>query len=328
MTPIKENEITELSRNAIQAFDDLDGLHSGFRPAHAKGILLSGVFTPSANGRQLTRAPHLQRNWTQVTVRFSDFAGIPNVADNDPNASPRGIAIRFHLGEHVHTDILAHSYNGFPTRTAEEFVEFLRALHASGPNTPKPTPIESFLAAHPAALAFVQDPKPFPSSFTKESFYAVNAYKFTNETGISQYGRYRILPEDGSEHLDSATAASKAPNFLFDEIKEKLAEGSVRMRIAVQLAADGDVVDDSTVHWPEDRPLVEFGIVELLSVLPNNEAEQRHIIFDPIPRVGGIDPSGDPLLEPRAAVYLMSGRRRRAMGAVDVSQPSYAAASK
>jgi catalase len=114
-------------------------------------------------------------------------------------------------------------------------LDFLRTLHASGPNAPKPTPIESFLVAHPAALAFVQDPKPFPASFIKESFFAINAYKFTNETGISQHGQYRILPEDGSEHLDSAAAAAKAPNFLFDEIKEKLAEGSVKMRIAVQL---------------------------------------------------------------------------------------------
>jgi catalase len=36
------------------------------------------------------------------------------------------------------------------------------------------------------------------------------------------------------------------------------------------------------------------------------------IIFGPIPRVDGIDPSADPLLELRAAIYLLSGRRRRA----------------
>jgi catalase len=39
--------------------------------------------------------------------------------------------------------------------------------------------------------------------------------------------------------------------------------------------------------------------------------QQKHIIFDPIPRVDGIEPSDDPLLELRAAVYLLSGRRRR-----------------
>jgi catalase len=41
-------------------------------------------------------------------------------------------------------------------------------------------------------------------------------------------------------------------------------------------------------------------------------AEQKHLIFDPIPRLAGIEPSDDPLLELRAAIYLISGRRRRA----------------
>ncbi len=196
MTPVKEDQATKLSQNILQAFDDLSGLHKGFRPTHAKGILLSGVFTPAAGGRGLTRAPHLRQNWTTVTVRFSDFGGIPTVADSDPNASPRGMAIRFHLGEHVHTDIIAHSINGFPTRTAEEFVEFLRAVGASGPDTPSPKPVEVFLAAHPAALEFVQVPKPLPASFAKECFYAVNAYQFTNEDGVSvpKAGLNTLLP--------------------------------------------------------------------------------------------------------------------------------------
>ncbi len=86
----------------------------------------------------------------------------------------------------------------------------------------------------------------------------------------------------------------------------------MKMRILVQLAAEGDVVDDATIQWPEQRPLVEFGTVEVNGEVSNNAEEQRHIIFDPIPRVDGIEPSGDPLLDPRASVYLASGRRRRA----------------
>jgi catalase len=251
-----------------------------------------------------------------LTIRFSDFAGIPTVPDNSPDASPRGIAIRFHLAEHVHTDIVAHSVDGFPARTAEEFLEFLRAAHASGPSSPKPSPIELFLGAHPAALEFVQVPKPIPVSFAKESFYAVNAYRFTNASGDSRFGRYRIRPEGGAEYLTDEAAASMPANFLFDEIKARLTGGPVKFRIFVQLAADGDVVDNSTVHWPEDRPEVEFGTFEVAGLIPENESEQRHIIFDPIPRVDGIDSSGDPLLEPRADIYLLSGRRRRANGAV------------
>ena len=314
MTPAKDTQSTNLSRDILQAFDDLSGLHPGFRPAHAKGILISGVFTPSPSGISLTRAPHLQRPATPVTVRFSNFAGVPAIPDNHPDASPRGIGIRFHLAEHVHTDIIGHSVDGFPARTAEELVEFLRAVHASGPGAASPTPIEAFVATHPAALEFVQVAKPVPGSFAKESFFAVNAYKFTDQSGVSRYGRYRIRPDGASDYLAPEIAAAKAADFLFDEIRERLARGPAKLHIAVQLAAAGDVVDDSSVHWPADRPQVEFGAIELTSVVPNDEAEQRHIIFDPIPRVDGIDPSADPLLEPRASVYLLSGRRRRAGG--------------
>ena len=222
------------------------------------------------------------------------------------------MAIRFHLAEHAHSDIIAHSVNGFPARNVDEFLELLRAIIATGPDSPHPTPIEAFLGAHPAALAYVQTPKSVPTSFFKESFYAVNAHRFTNAEGVSRYGRYRILPEGGNEYLDAAAAAKQAPDFLFDDLRDQLARGPVAMRIAVQMAAAEDIVNDATVQWPDNRPVVEFGTMELMNVLQNNEAEQRHIIFDPIPRVDGIDPSGDPLLEPRASVYLMSGRRRRA----------------
>lgn len=311
-----DEKLLALSRDVIEGFDKADGgIHPGFRPAHAKGILLTGVFTPSSEATSLTRAPHIQRNSTPVTVRFSDFAGVPAVPDNDPQgASPRGCAIRFHLAEHAHTDIVAHSVDTFPARTTEEFLDFLNALIATDPAGPHPNAIERFLGSHPAALAFVQAPKPIPTSFAKESFFAVSAFKFTNANGVSRYGRYRILPVAGNEYLDAAGAAAQSPNFLFDEIQERVAKGAVKFRIAVQLAKDGDTTDDATVRWPEDRPQLTFGEISLKEITPNNASEQQQIIFDPIPRVGGIEASADPLFEPRANVYRMSGRRRREAG--------------
>src|SRR5271166_3403240 len=131
-----DERLSALSRETIETFDKANGgVHPGFRPAHAKGILLTGTFTPSPEAASLARARHLHRNSTPVTVRFSDFAGIPTVADNDPQgASPRGFAVRFHLAEHVHTDIIGHSVDGFAVRTPEEFLEFLRAVKATGPD--------------------------------------------------------------------------------------------------------------------------------------------------------------------------------------------------
>src|SRR6516164_4699431 len=296
MPPTTDEKLLALSREVIETFDKANGgVHSGFRPAHAKGILLTGAFALSSEAASLTRAPHLHRDSTPVTVRLSDFAGIPTVADNDPQgASPRGCAIRFHLGEHVHTDIIAHSHDGFPTRTAEELEEFLHAVAASDPSKPHPNAIEQYLGAHPKALEFVQAPKPFPSSFARESFFAVSAFKFIAAGGTSRFGRYRILPELGSDNLDASAAAAKGPNFLFDEIRERIAKSPVKFRIVVQLAEEGDTVDDATVRWPESRRQIKFGEATLNALVADSDAEQRRIIFDPIPRVDGIEASADP----------------------------------
>jgi catalase len=302
-----------LAEKLVDILDTLSGLHPGFRPAHAKGLMCAGTFTPAPEAAKLTRAPHANKPSTPVTVRYSDSTGVPTIPDNDPQRSgPRGIAVRFHLGDHDHTDIVAHSTNGFPVRTGEEFLEFLRAAAAAGAG--KPEAIGAFLAAHPNARRFVETAKPIPTSFAREAFYAVTAFKFTNAAGVSKCGRFRIRPEAGTEYLSNEAAARQSPNFLFEEIGSRLAKGPVKLGIFVQIADPGDEVADASVTWPDSRAEIPFGTLTLTAHVDDQEPERRKIIFDPVPRVDGIDTSGDPLSEVRADVYLFSGRRRRAAG--------------
>ena len=307
-----DEKLLALANDLVHQLITIFGEHPGFRPAHAKGAMFTGTFTPAAGAASLTKAPHATRPSTPVTVRFSNSTGIPLLPDNEPNANPRGLAVRFHLAEHVHTDIVSHSTDGFPTHTGGEFLEMLRALASSDPVNLKGSPLEAFLGSHPAALAFVQTPKPAPVSFATETYFGVTAMRFTNADGTSRFGRYRIIPEAGNEHLDDAATKAKDANYLFDEIAKRVAKGPVRFKLLVQVAKDDDVVDDATVHWPGDRQLVELGRIELTAPVADDAREQKQIIFDPIPRVDGIEASADPLLELRAAIYLISGRRRRA----------------
>jgi catalase len=304
-----DEKLIALSEDLLEQFDTIFGLHPGFRPVHAKGALLTGSFTPSRDAVSLTRAPHIARESTPVIVRFSNSTGIPLMPDNDPNANPHGMAIRFMLAEHVHTDIISHSTDGFPVRTGPEFLEMLRAIAASASN-PSPSPIEAFLGTHPAAFAFVQ-PRPVPSSFAREAYFAISAFRFTNKDGLSLYGRYRITPDAGVENLDDATAKNKDANFLFDDLTRLISAGPISFQIKVQIANENDVVNDATIHWPEDRSLVNLGKLTLNAIVSDQAHAQKAIIFDPIPRVDGIEPSDDPLFELRSAIYLLSGRRRR-----------------
>jgi catalase len=299
-----------LAEKLLGALDAVSGVHAGFRPAHAKGLMCTGTFSPSPEAKQLTRAPHATRPSTPVTVRFSNSTGIPDIPDNDPAKSgPRGMAVRFHLDDHVHTDLVAHSANAFPVRTGEEFAELLHAVAALGAG--KPEAIGAFLAGHPAAKRFVELPKPIPTSFAREAFFALTAFKFTNAEGTVSHGRFRIRPESGTEYLSDEAAAKQSANFLFDEIGPRLKQGPVRFGIFVQVAEAGDNTQDVTATWPETRAEIPFGTITLTARVDDQEPERRKIIFDPVPRVDGIDSSGDPLIEARGDVYLLSGRRRR-----------------
>ncbi|KAJ7677505.1 catalase related subgroup domain-containing protein [Mycena rosella] len=299
-----DQKLITLSEEIIAQFDAIFGLHPGFRPAHARGAMLTGSFEPTSEAAALSSALHFKQVSTPITVRFSSSTGIPLVPDNDPNANPRGFGLRFNLAEHVHTDIVGHSAPAFPTRTGAEFLGFLRAL-AGGT-------IADFLGSHPAALAFVQTPKPFPTSFAREGYFALHAFKFTNSEGVTRFGRYTIIPDAGLEHLDEAAVKSKSESYLFDELSERVSQGPITFHLLCQIANDGDVTDDVTVHWPKDRATVNLGKLTLTNLVADNERQQKKIIFDPIPRIEGIEESEDPLFEFRAALYLISGRRRRA----------------
>ena len=307
-----DQKLLDLSDKILATFAQIFGEHPGIRPAHGKGTLLNGTFTPCAGAADLSIAQHFQRASTSVVVRFSNSTGLPNIPDTDPNTLPKGIAVRFILGEHLHTDIIGQSTDGFPARNGEEFLEFLGALATSDPANLAGSPLEPFLGSHPAALRFVQTPKPFPASFAQESYFGVTALKFTNAAGEGRFGRYHITPDAGNDYLDDSVVQSKDANYLFTELSERIAAEAVRFTLAVQLAEDADVVDDATIHWPSDREVRELGTLELTSPVTDDAAQQKHLIFDPIPRLVGIEPSDDPLLELRAAIYLISGRKRRA----------------
>ena len=130
MAPATQNRTAPsdtLIHDLLASFDAVFGLHSGFRPVHAKGIMCPARSHPRPP-RQSSPARPTRRADRTLIVRLSNFAGIPEIPDNHPEAaSPRGMAIRFYLGEHIHTDIVAHSANGFPVRTGAEFLELNRA---------------------------------------------------------------------------------------------------------------------------------------------------------------------------------------------------------
>ena len=125
------------------------GVHTGFRFMHAKGLVVTGIFTPAPSARTISKAAHFASGAVPVTVRFSDGTGVPMIPDTDTRGAPRGMAIRFNLPGGAFTDIVAISHNGFVVGTGEDFLAFLTAVAHTTPTSPHPNPVEQFLGSHP-----------------------------------------------------------------------------------------------------------------------------------------------------------------------------------
>jgi catalase len=286
------------------------GIHPGFRFAHAKGMVLTGTFTPAKGATSLSRAAHLKGPVVPVTVRFSDGTGVPQINDDNANANPRGMAIRFALPGGVFTDVVSNSHNGFFVGTADDFLAFIKAIAGTKPDSPHPSPIEQFLGTHPRALKVITDSKPLPASFSTLGYFGNNAFVFVDSAGTKKTGRYQILPVAGIHTLSPAASTKLSPNYLFDELTRRIERGPIKYRVYVQLANAGDQTNDGSIVWPEDRKKVELGTISLDKIAPNNEELQRSLAFNPIFLTDGIELSDDPFPALRSAVYALSVAHR------------------
>lgn len=288
------------------------GQHPGFRVAHAKGLLLSGTFVASTQARTISRAAHLQGEPVAVMARFSNFSGLPGTADGDPMASPHGLAIRFALPDGSSTDIVSHSFNGFPVATPQAFLAFLRGIAANGGSTPDERPLQAFLATHAQARAFLETPKPAPRSYAGIAYYGVNAFQFINGEGQLHVGRYRIEPMLASGVLSPSQAAAMPEDYLQEELAARLAAGPIRLRLVLQLATARDNSADGSIAWPASNPQLELGEITLERLVPAADQlqQQQRMGFNPGNLPDGISPSADPMIKARQGIYQRALLRR------------------
>lgn len=293
----------------VDAINLVFGKQTYNRAIHAKGIVLEGRFLPSPSAATLSKAPHFQSPAVPVTVRFSDFAGIPTISDTDALANPRGLAVKFHLPDGSETDLVIHSFNGFPAATTDEFRELLIAIGSSGPGVATPTPADTYLAAHPVAKSFLESQQPPPVSYATLTYFGVNSYKFTNAQDQVVFGRYRIEPQAGNQFLSAEDVEKAAPNYLADEIRQRVARAPIKFDLRVQISEPGDKIDDPSTAWPDTRKIMDAGIIEITEVVPDSDAAERALLFLPAQLPEGIEPA-DPMIQFRNAAYVISYGRR------------------
>ena len=292
----------------------VDALHAAFgehhaRAVHTKGVMFEGTFTPSPEARAITRASIFFDGSLPVVARFSLFAGVPDLPDNDDGAAPTGFAVKIKGPDGDDFDLELNQHSRFIVATFDEFAVFLRAVGASGPAVPHPNPVEQFLAAHPDAAAFLAT-RTYPASFAQATYFGVNSLKFTDGHGQSAFVRYRARPRAGERYLSIDQRKAMSATYLHDEIAERASREPIVFDWYAQVAESGDKIDDPSIAWPEDRRMVKLGTFTLTSTPSNPESAQRRLLFLPGKPHAGVEPA-DPMLVLRNSAYPISFAQRQ-----------------
>jgi catalase len=287
----------------------VEALHSAFgehhaRAVHTKGVILEGTFTPAPDAKSIVREPIFSGGQLPVIARFSLFAGVPDLPDNDDGASPAGFAVKIKAKDGDDFDIETNQHRDFITATFDEFAVFLRALGATHADTPHPAPVEQFLATHPHAKTFLET-RTYPASYAQGAYYGVNSAKFTNAKGVSKFVRYRLVPRAGEQYLSPDARKAKGGSYLEDEIVQRIKSGPVIFDWYAQIATKSDKIEDPSIAWPDSRTMVKLGSFSLSKLPADPETAQKKLLFLPGQPHQGVT-AADPMLVMRNVAYPIS----------------------
>jgi catalase len=294
----------------IDGFEEVNGVHPGFRRNHAKGVGVSGFFESNGNGVRLSKAAVFRPGRVPVIGRFSLGGGQPYVADKPDTV--RGLGLQFSLpdGEVWRTAMI--NLPVFPVSTPEGFYEQMFAFKPD-PATGKPdqAKVDAFLARHPETVRARDIYKAHPpsSGFENSTFYGLNAFRFTNAAGETVPVRWLLKPEPFEPAGQAPAAEDK--NYLFDALIAAMRERrDLRWHLIVIIGKPGDPTNDASSPWDEGREKVDVGTLTLDHMESDDTSAATNINFDPLVLPDGIAPSDDPLLSARSAVYSKSYTRR------------------
>jgi catalase len=289
----------------LDGFTKVFGRQPGFRKNHAKGVAVGGYFESNGNGRELSKAAVFRLGRTPVVGRFSLSGGNPRVADGPAAARGLGLAFGFPGAQQWRTAML--NLPVFLDNSPQGFYDRLIASAVvRGTGKPDPTAMARFLAAHPETARATKIVKQHPptAGFADSIYRGLHAFYFVNESNARVPVRWSLVP------LQDALPPSSGNNALFDALVRQLRAGPLRWRLQLTVGTPSDPVRDPTLSWPADRRTIDSGLLTLDSVQTDRRGNARDINFDPLVLPAGIEPSDDPLLSARSAVYAASYRRR------------------
>jgi catalase len=277
------------------------GAALGHRRNHAKGICFTGVFEANGAGSVLSKAQVFTRGRYPVLGRFNLATADANAPDATVRVRGMGLQISTPDGEVWRSAMIDAPF--FPVSTPQAFYELLLASASKDPDAMK-----TFAGAHPEISAFGAWAKsaPWTGSYAEDRFNSLNSFVFADSSGAENTVRWSLLPAVQPVPISQEDLAKRGPNFLEQEITERVRGGPQRWTMVVSVANPGDPTTDPSKAWPEDRRAVEVGTLTVQQIEPEPDGPCRDINFDPTVLPSGMRTSDDPFPAARSAAYAKS----------------------
>jgi catalase len=297
------------SEKVLELIKGIFGVHPTFRAMHPVGNIYRGTFTATSAAKVLTRATHFQGDPVPVTVRFSGGGGDPDA----PPSTTAGMATKFYLPNGRITDLIALNAPIFVVRTADEAIGLIGSAEPD-PATGKPdqSKIAAFIESVPTTHASISYRKalPAPFSFAQTNFHAVHVFRFVNAEGMVRHIRYHWVPGAGFKGQTLEEMRKLPDDFLFVDMDARIKQGPVRFTLELEIGHDDDPTDDPTALWPEGRPRIVAGHLELVAKTSLDEIGDHVMLHDPTRVTDGIELTDDPIIELRRGAYEVSVAQR------------------
>jgi len=291
----------------IDAFAPPSGPALGHRRNHAKGICLTGIFEANGAGSELSTAQVFAKGEYPVVGRFSLATTNPDAADATVRVRGLGVMITTPDGQQWRMAMIDPPF--FQVANPRAFFELLKASASKDPDA-----LGKFAEAHPEFAAFRgwAESAPWTGSYAEEPYNSLNAFVFTDRSGAPHAVRWSLIPAARPVPVPPEELARRGPNFLEEEIAERIKSGPLRWTMVVTLANPGDPTADPSKAWPDDRRKVEVGTLSARAIIPEADGPCRDINYDPAVLPNGIATSDDPFPAARSSAYRVSFDRRAA----------------
>src|ERR1700722_19183616 len=206
----------------------------GHRRNHAKGICFTGTFEANSNGSALSKAQVFVPGQYTVVGRFNLATADPNAADAMVRVRGLGIRIIPPDGQEWRSAMIDAPI--FPVSTPQDFYELQMASRSKDPGAMK-----KFIAGNPGFLSFVSWAKsaPWTASYAEERYNSLNSFVFTDQSGADHAVRWSLLPAAQPVSVPPEELAKRGPNFLEQEITQRVHAAPQRWTLAVTVANPG-----------------------------------------------------------------------------------------